>query len=224
MVPLDGLVVPLDGQFVDTRAERQAGELADHGGVELRNHAERARHRRRIERRHKPTVHTRGVVAIRRGPHRGDRSVGELGDQFLGGCLGEHGHGVTVDGRITVEETTEMLDVAHAHGSALELDHVEYAGVEEPSTEGDIGGTLGVVDDAVVDVRVHLGVGLEHDFAGEGMLARLVQRHPGRLCSVDRQCGGRRRVGHRVGLVHHFRQPPPCLTPWTRGASGGFRQ
>ena len=76
---------------------------------------------------------------------------------------------------------TEMLDVTDAHGAAFELDHVEQASLEETTAEWIIRDAFGVVDDAVVEIRVHLRVRLEHEFTGEGVLAGLVQRHPDRL-------------------------------------------
>ena len=118
-------------------------------------------------------------------PRRDGHPVRQVGDEFLRGGLGHHDDRVAVDRRIAIEEPAEVFDVADAHRAAIELCLVDDTGVQQAAAQRGVGDALGVVDDAVVEVREHLGVRLEDDLSGERPLAGIVQRQPDRLRSVD---------------------------------------
>jgi hypothetical protein len=218
------LHVPFDDEFSGVVVgERQAGEPVDDGAVVVGDGARGMGHGGRFDLGHEPAVDARGMVPVRGGTHAGGRPVRQLGDELLGGGFGHHDHGVAVDRRVTVEQAPEMLDVADTHGATLELVDIDDAGLEQATTERCVRGALRVVDDAVVEVGVHLGVRLEDDLAGERSFARLVQGQPGRLGTVDAEGCGVRDPGRDSSVVQHVRQPPPSSAPWTRGASGEFR-
>ena len=162
-------------------------------------------------------------MAVGNDPRVGDRPVGHVGDQFLGEEFCGHHDGVPVDRGITVEEPAEVFEVAETDQSPFELGCVEHADIEESLPERDIADPLGEVDDAVVEVGEYFGVVLEGDLASERLFPGIVERHPDGLWPVDDQRSGVDRVGRCFSVVDHFRQPPPCCAPSTRGASGGFR-
>ena len=154
------VLVPFDGELIGA-TERQPGEIVDHGGVELGDGADRSLGSGRVERGDEPSVHTGGVVAIGGHAHGRDDTVRQFGDEFLGRGLRNHDDRITVDGRIAVEEPTEVLDVADTNGAAVELLDVEDPGIQQTATQRQIGDAFGVVDDSVIEVGEHFGVRLK---------------------------------------------------------------
>ena len=61
--------------------------------------------------------------------------VREFGCEILGRGLGDDHHGVTIDRWLAIEETAEMLDIAHANRSAFELDLLDDTGLYQAARE-----------------------------------------------------------------------------------------
>ena len=115
--------------------------------------------------------------------------------------LDHHHHRITIDRGITLEESAKMLDVTDANHPTLQLFGGDHTTADERLADRRFVGPLGVVHDATVQIHPNLGHEPEGDLAGEGVMARHVERQyrGGRI--ADRRFGElreRTRVQHRV--------------------------
>lgn len=124
--------------------------------------------------------------------HVDDRTVGDRRRDLVAQTRDRIDQPAPVDARNTVDEDTEIDDsVAGLSGTGRELLTGDRTEVDQPAREGAIGRPLGEVHRAALEVEPHVLVGVDHEDAGELLVARGVEHlradEPGRGVAV----GGR---------------------------------